>query len=146
MDKLHDAIDSECAYLDKASLLKYTKQDFINDILESPSSSKYTKSYLNAKTKEELLNTWCKLKNYKLVDHNKITHFPGYVPPPPADKGKKPADKGTKHTDKGTKHTGKGTKPADKGTNPVDKARPADKGQPADKGKKSYYSALMTKA
>lgn len=75
MDRLEKALDVDCAYIDQKSLLKYTKNDFISAIMKE--SSKYKKSSLDKKRKEELLQLYCMLKNIKLVDPTKTMHFPG---------------------------------------------------------------------
>lgn len=75
MDHLEKALDVDCAYIDQKSLSKYTKNDFIAAIMKE--SSKYKKSSLDKKRKEELLQLYCSLKNIKLVDPTKTMHFPG---------------------------------------------------------------------
>jgi len=75
MDHLEKALDVDCAYIDRNSLKKYTKENFISAIIKE--SSKYKKSALMKKKKEELLELYCKLKNIKLIDPAKTTHFPG---------------------------------------------------------------------
>ena len=71
--KFEKALDVDVAYIDRKSLERFTKPQLIKGITDT--TSRYKKSELNKKTKGDLLQLYCSLKNFKLVEN--ITHFPG---------------------------------------------------------------------
>lgn len=73
MDKLDKALDIDSAYVDRKSLERYSKPHLIKGIMDT--TSRYKKTELGKKSKQELLQLYCSLKNYKLVDN--VTHYPG---------------------------------------------------------------------
>jgi len=75
MDKLDKDLDVECAFLDKKSLERYPKGEFIKGIMSA--NKKYKKKALELLKKEDLIVIYCHEKGYKLVDGRESLHFPG---------------------------------------------------------------------
>jgi len=77
MDILDQQLDVDCAFVDKNSLNKYKKEDFVDGIRSL--NTKYTRAALNMLKKNDLIVLYCKEKGYKLVDGRTSLHFPGKV-------------------------------------------------------------------